>query len=85
MAVTGSDAFKRRNRIVRHPKTVMFFSLPQHSGTKIARKRSRVTNLEAVKIEFRSSFSGQPSALTRAVLKTKHTRNSREILRGCAF
>ena len=50
----------------------------------------KVTNLEVVKIEFRhlpillSSFFSQPSALTRAVLKTKHT-NSREILRGCAF
>ena len=41
----------------------------------------KVTNLEVVKIEFRhlpiilllsSSFFSQPSALTRAVLKTKH-------------
>ena len=39
----------------------------------------KVTNLEVVKIEFRhlpflssSSFFRQPSALTRAVLKTKH-------------
>ena len=40
----------------------------------------KVTNLEVVKIEFRhlpillSSFFSQPSALTRAVLKTKHTQ-----------
>ena len=40
----------------------------------------KVTNLEMVKIEFRhlpillSSFFSQPSALTRAVLKTKHTQ-----------
>ena len=39
----------------------------------------KVTNLEVVKIEFRHLpvllsffFSSQPSALTRAVLKTKH-------------
>ena len=38
----------------------------------------KVTNLEVVNIEFRhlpillSSFISQPSALTRAVLKTKH-------------
>ena len=38
----------------------------------------KVTNLEVVNIEFRhlpillSSFFSQPSALTRAVLKTKH-------------
>ena len=34
----------------------------------------KVTNLEVVKIEFLSFFffSSQPSALTRAVLKTKH-------------
>ena len=40
----------------------------------------KVTNLEVVKIEFRhlpvllSFFFSQPSALTRAVLKTKHTQ-----------
>ena len=42
----------------------------------------KVTNLEVVKIEFRHLpvlllsffFSSQPSALTRAVLKTKHTQ-----------
>ena len=54
----------------------------------------RVTNLEAVKIEFRhlpfsysssSFFFRQPSALMRAVPRTKRPRIAVKIPRGCAF
>ena len=46
---------------------------------------AKVTNLEVVKIEFRhlpfySSFFSQPSALTRAVLKTKHPQIAVKLL-----
>ena len=54
----------------------------------------KVTNLEVVKIEFRhlpillsSSFffSSRPSALTRAVLKTKHTQIAVKLFEDVPF
>ena len=48
----------------------------------------RVTNLEAVKIEFRhlpSFFFRQPSALTRAVPRAKHPRRAVKFLEDVPF
>ena len=54
----------------------------------------KVTNLEVVKIEFRHLpvllsffffFSSQPSALTRAVLKTKHTQIAVKLFEDVSF
>ena len=45
---------------------------------RVFRNVAKVTNLEAVKIQFRHllflSFFSQPSAFTRAISKTKHPR-----------
>ena len=52
----------------------------------------KVTNQEVLKIEFRhlpilllSFFSSQPSALTRAVLKTKHTQIAVKLFEDVPF
>ena len=60
-----------RSALWRCPNSTVALRLPENVV--------KVTNLEVVKIEFRHLlsfffFSSQPSALTRAVLKTKHTQ-----------
>ena len=60
-----------RSAVRRYPKLYI--------TPRVFKNIAKVTNLEAVKIQFRhllflSSFFSQPSALTRAVPKTKHPR-----------
>ena len=75
-----------------HPKTVTSALLRCHTtvALRLLVNVVRATNLEAVKIEFRHLplfffFFRQPSALTRAVPRTKHPRIAVHFLEDVPF
>ena len=75
-----------------HPKTVTSALLRCHTtvALRLLVNVVRATNLEAVKIEFRHLplfffFFRQPSALTRAVPRTKHPRIAVNFLEDVPF
>ena len=73
-----------------NPKTVRsaFWHCPNSAvALRLLVNVARVTNLEVVKIEYRHllSFFSQPSALTRAVPRTKHSRIAVKFLEDVPF
>ena len=75
-----------RSALWRCPNSTVALRLLENVG--------KVTNLEVVKIEFRhppiilllsSSFFSQPSALTRAVLKSKHQQIAVKLFEDVPF